>query len=210
MMPARVLMAMLLVGLPAAVTAQGLGDAAKTERARRARQDSAGGEPATVLTNEDLKRGSASPGDGAKAAQAGSPAANVATRPAPAPGPAPTPVVVNEGPTPLEERRAREQQFEAAIAAARVRVQQVQARLEELQAKLNPMSTAFIFGPMGSNNTNEELSTRAELQQGPARLAEAAAAVADAEQALADFRRGRTDVRPGGSRGVPDPPPDPE
>jgi hypothetical protein len=76
-------------------------------------------------------------------------------------------------------------------SAARSRLAQVEARIQELQAKLNPMSTTFIYGGLGSNSLTEEAEVKAELAQSDGQLNEARQAVADATRALQDFRQGR-------------------
>jgi cob(I)alamin adenosyltransferase len=70
-------------------------------------------------------------------------------------------------------------------------VSQVEARIQEFQAKLNPMSTSFIYGSQGSNSANEEAQVRAALTRAEAELAEARRALAAANESLEGARQGR-------------------
>ena len=73
----------------------------------------------------------------------------------------------------IEQRAAREKQFEAAVETARARVQEIEQQANTLRERLNPMSTTFVYGAGGTLDVNEEHRIRAELQQLPTRLEEA-------------------------------------
>jgi hypothetical protein len=163
----------LALGLPTLGAAQGLGDAAARERARRdgARKPA----PARTFTNEDLSEGRP-PGAGASESVA------------PAEGGAP--VSTSEAP-PEESRRTQEAPLIAALDEAQGQVASAEARVKSLQDKLNPMSSDFIFGATGSNSANEDAEVREQLTQAQAQLLEARQAVTASAQALADFRQGR-------------------
>jgi hypothetical protein len=169
------LLALLALVLPGLAAAQGLGDLAARERAKRAKQEAA--KKAPVLTNEDLDK-SRPPG-------------------APPPSEQGAPSTVSEGgegsppSPPLEDRFAAERPYLDAIQAAQTRVSETEARVQELGAKLNPMSSSFIYGPTGSNSANEEAEVRSELQQAEGQLNEARQALVAANQALEDVRQGR-------------------
>jgi hypothetical protein len=72
----------------------------------------------------------------------------------------------------------------------------VQGLIKELQDKLNPMSTSYIFGASGSNDANEELRVREELRQAERDVASAREQAAAARKTLEDFRQGRPVQRP--------------
>jgi hypothetical protein len=160
--------------LPAGASAQGLGDTAARERAKR--QAATAPAPARSFTNEDLEKGRP-PGQAAPAGDA---------TPAPA-AEAPLP----EPPEP--DRVTQEKPYMDALMAARAAVAAAEARVRELQDRLNPMSINFVFGAATSGDqTGEAARVREELQQAEARLGEARQALAQANQALEDFRMGRT------------------
>ena len=167
------LLGVLALGLPARGAAQGLGDAAARERARRdgARKP----EVARTFTNEDLSAGrppGAAAAESAAAPDGGAPAAT------------------SDEP-PEESRRTQEAPFIAALEDAQGQVASIEARVKGLQDKLNPMSGDFIYGATGSNNANEEAEVRQQLTEAQAQLLEARQAVTASAQALADFRQGR-------------------
>ncbi len=168
---------MLLVALvPSLLHAQGLGDAAAKERTRRAKDKP----PARVITNADLEQGRP---PGAKKPE-GSDAADQSA-PAPAPESAPEP-------TPFEDRNAAERPYLDAITQAQARITAAEARIVELNGKLNPQSTTYIYGPTGSNSANEELQVRSELNGADAALTAARAALDEANRALQNARQGRS------------------
>jgi hypothetical protein len=165
------------LALPALGTAQGLGDAAAREKARRAAARKA---EARTFTNDDLSAGrppgaAVEPGaatEGGASPDAGAPAST------------------NDGSL-AESRRTLEAPFIDAVNAAQGEVAAAEARVTSLQNKLNPMSGDFIYGATGSNNANEEAEVRQQLTEAQAQLQAARQALTASAQALADFREGR-------------------
>jgi DNA repair exonuclease SbcCD ATPase subunit len=151
----------LALGLPVCSAAQGLGDTAARERARR-QQAGRKAEPARVFTNDDLTAGRPS-GEG----EGGSSAIQEDTR------------------LPVEKVRAELD----AVRDARNRVSALEAQSRQLQDKLNPMSGSFIYGASGSNSANEEAQVREELNGIEANLAGARRELAQATQALEEASR---------------------
>lgn len=171
---------LLALVLPGLAAAQGVGDAAARERARRAKQETA--KKAAVLTNEDLDKGRPPAAERTGGEEAASSAAASAGD-------------YRESP-PIEDRLAPERPYLDAIMAAQTRLSQVESRIQELAAKLNPMSGSFIYGASGSNSANEEAEVRDELRQAESELDEARQAVVAANQALGEFRQGRPSAPP--------------
>ena len=161
----------------AAAAAQGLGDTAARERARR--QAAKAPAPARSFTNEDLDKGRP-PGQATPAGDASpAPAGEAGAPPAPEPS--------------EPDRVTQEKPFMDAVMGARAAVTAAEARVQELQDRLNPMSVNFVFGAATSGDqAGEAARVREELQQAEARLGEARQALAQANQALEDFRMGRT------------------
>jgi len=153
--------------------AQGLGDTAKKEKQKRTQ--TAKKEPAKVFTNDDLDAGR--PPGAKKASEEASAASAPASEEASAPS----------EPSRLEQERP----YIEAIQGAEGEVKAAEARVKELQAKLNPMSTSFIYGSGGSGDANEEQRVRGELRQAEDQLQAARQAVVQAHQNLQDFRQGR-------------------
>ena len=173
---------LLAFALPAFVAAQGLGDAAAREKAKREAAKKAG--EAKVFTNEDLAQGRppGTPAEGAASSSTSSPPEGA------------SPDRVSQESAPEADRRTEEQPYIEALAAAQSQVAQVEARIRELQAKLNPMSTTFIygdFGGLGGDKVAEEAEVKAELAQAEGELAAARQAVVDATRAHQDLRQGR-------------------
>ena len=168
--------------LPALALGQGLGDTAARERERRAKRTPEKTTPSRTFTNEDLDAGRP-PGQAVTAGEA------VAPPPAPE---APS----EGGGAPLEDPQAALRPYIEGLRQAQSRVEAVEARIRELSAKLNPMSTTFIYGATGSNNANEEAEVRQQLQETEAELREARGALAAANEALEDARRGRAPLGP--------------
>jgi hypothetical protein len=168
------LLGLLALFLPGLAVAQGLGDLAAREKARREKQETA--KKAPVLTNEDLDKGrpagAAPAGEGASASMSEGGGDSPAS-------------------PPLEDRLAAERPYLDAVQAARGRVAELESRIQALQAKLNPMSSSFIYGSTGSNSANEEAQVRSELQQAESELGGARQALVEANQALEDARQGR-------------------
>jgi DNA repair exonuclease SbcCD ATPase subunit len=182
-----VALAVLGLGLPAGSAAQGLGETAARERARR-EQAGRKVEPARVFTNDDLATGrgageekgeAAEPAPAASEAEGGSSGGSEDTR------------------LPAEKVRAELD----AVRDARNRVASLEAQSRQLQEKLNPMSGSFIYGPSGSNSANEEAQVREELNGVEADLAGARRELAQATEALQEASRRQS---------VPVPEPDPE
>jgi len=170
---------LLALVLPAVSTAQGLGDAATRERAKRAAAKKAA--EAKVFTNQDLDA-SRPPGTAPTSGQAAS------TREE-SPAEAPTS-------PPIEDRLAAERPYLDAIQAAQTRVSEIEQRIQDLRSKLNPMSGSFIYGASGSNSANEEAEVREQLNQAEGELNAARQTAVAANQALEDFKRGRPSAPP--------------
>jgi hypothetical protein len=166
--------------LPAVAAAQGLGDVAARERAKRDAAKKAS--EAKVLTNDDLDRGRP-PGS---TSTSGASAAAREERPEEAPSP-----------PPMEDRLAAERPYLDALQAAQTRVAQIEQRIQELRSKLNPMSSSFIYGgTSGGDLVAEEMRIREELTRAEGELNEARQAVAAANEALQDFKRGSASAPP--------------
>jgi hypothetical protein len=175
--------AALVLGLlaPALAVAQGLGDTAAREREKRAKQAVKNAAPARVFTEADLDAGRP-PGQAEAAGQS-------ATAPA---HEAPT----EAGPPPLEDPQAAVRPYIENLRQAQARVEAVEARMRELQGKLNPMSTTFIYGASGSNSANEEAEVRQQLREAESEMREARTALTAASQAMEDARQGRAPLIP--------------
>jgi hypothetical protein len=164
----------------APVLAQGLGDSAARERAKRAAQ--AKKDPGKSFTNEDLEAGRP---PGSKPSADSSSDAQAASEQPSEPAAAPP-----------EDRLAEERPYLDAIIAARAEVTAAESRIKELSDKLNPMSVNFIYGAGGSNDANEELRVREELRQAERDMQAARLGVDTANQNLQAFRQGRPVSRP--------------
>ena len=79
-----------------------------------------------------------------------------------------------------------------AVTQAQARVEELEARIRTLGAKVNPMSTSFIYGATGSNSANEEAQVREGLRQAEAELGEARKTLNAANGALASASRGQS------------------
>ena len=168
----------LLLAWPCLGAAQGLGDAATREKQKRAAQAASGkATPVRVLTEADLAEGRP-PG------QTSSPASAAAT-------PSEGRLSTEAPPSTVVDSDAQLRPYLNAVTSAQARVEQLEAQIRSLGAKLNPMSTSFIFGATGSNSANEEAQVREGLRQAESGLAEARKALDAANQALADNRRGQ-------------------
>jgi hypothetical protein len=182
--------ALLALVLPAVAAAQGLGDAAARERARRQAAKKAG--ETKQFTNEDLEQGRP-PGTAPTGGEASAPSSSSS------PPTSTTSEGGEESPDPSSEeadRREAEQPYQEGLRAAQSRLAQVEARIQELRNKLNPMSGSFIYGATGSNSANEEAQVRQELNQAEAELNAARQAVAEATRALQESRQGRPSAPP--------------
>lgn len=178
---AAIVFSVLALLLPAAGAAQGLGDTAAREKEKRAKQEKAAKKAESrVFTNEDLNEGRPPDSKPGPAASAGSGSA-----------PAPEPSAESPEAAPqVDPQEAVRPQIDA-LQQAQAHAAAVEARVNDLAAKLNPMSGSFIYGSQGSNDANDEAETRQQLQAAEAELREARAAVSQANQALDDARRGR-------------------
>jgi hypothetical protein len=187
-----------LLAWPAAAAAQGLGDTAARERARRAKETATGkAEPARVFTNDDLNEGrppgaevTSGEAEGTSGAYNAPPAGSspsderqVSSKESGAP---------DGSGEPGDDRASRERPYLDAITNAQVRVSQIESRIKALGDKLNPMSGSFIYGAGGSNSANEEAQVRSELTQAEGELTQARQELARANQALQDARQGRS------------------
>ena len=182
---------LLALALPAVVAAQGLGDAAARERTKR---DAAKKAEAKVFTNEDLDQGRP-PGTPAASGDGSPSAPPPSTEPPSSEGPE----AGSAEPSPEAERRTEEQRYVDGLQAAQTRLAQIEARIQELQDKLNPMSTTFIYGDynsFGTDKVKEEAEVRAALTQSQTDLDGARQAVAAATRALQDFKQGRLSAPP--------------
>lgn len=166
--------------LVAATAAQGLGDTAARERAKRAAKTQAKKEPAKSFTNEDLEEGRP---PGAKP-ETGS------TQAAAAPQAAPQ-QEEQEAPSPAEDRLAQERIYLDAITAAQQGMTAAETRVRQLSDKLNPMSLSYIYGAGGSNDASEELRVREELREAESELQVARQTLATATRNLQEVRQGR-------------------
>lgn len=175
----RVVAAMGLLGsfLVAPAAAQGLGDTAARERAKRAAKAQAQKEPGKTFTNDDLNQGRP---PGAKSESAGAEAEASQAEDGPAPAPAPG-----------EDRVTQERSYLDAITAAQQGVTAAETKVRQLSEKLNPMSVSYIYGAGGSNDANEELRVREELRQAESQLQAARQALVTANQNLQGHRQGR-------------------
>jgi len=176
----------LLVGLalPALVAAQGLGDAAAREREKRVREK----KPATaqVYTNDDLEagrppesEGEGESSDGGSSSSSESGGGESSSR------------AGREEREPLPDRLAADRPYIEAVRTAQSEVASIEDQIRQANARLNPMSTDYIYGASGSNDPNEELRLRQELTELQARLVDARRAVATANEALRSHREGR-------------------
>ena len=180
---ATFLAALLVTAGVATAQAQGLGDVASREREKREKQVRTPKDSAPVFTNADLDAGKPPEDKNKKKAadaDASTEGAAVSYSVEPPPPPA------SEGDSAWAERVGglRDQ-----MSGAQAQVNGVEARISALNGKLNPMSTDYIYGAQGSNNTNEELQVREELRQAEAELLEARRALAEASEAWEGFRR---------------------
>ncbi|MFN8091490.1 MAG: hypothetical protein U0599_04570 [Vicinamibacteria bacterium] len=179
--PAMVVFALLWVADSGGVYAQGLGDVAARERARRAKSAADQGRS---FTNQDLEKG--------RPAGAPAPAAAAETSPAAAESSGPA-----DEPDAYKERQEAESGFVRTLTEAQQRLSALERRAKELSDKLNPMSGSYIFGATGSNDLAEDARVREELSSMQAALSEARNDVAAANEALREARRSGRSGREG-------------
>jgi hypothetical protein len=182
--------AFLVLVLADAAFAQGIGDVAARERQRREELKRTR-PPVRVFGNEDLPQ--SEPETDAKK--------NAEPSTAPA-SPAGSASGSQEGGSPddaasvMARRQERIAEAEGAERAARAEVEQIEARIRELQDMLNPMSTRYVYGAASSGDAaGAEARARSELQQSETRLVEARKALAAATAAAEDARLGRLPPR---------------
>ncbi len=171
--------ALLALALPGSGLAQGLGDSAARERAKRA-QAGKKAEP-RVYTEGDLAAGRppADKGEGGSSAPSSSPmAAAVAEEESP-----------SSPPEPLPSELLRP--YLDALTNAKTRQAEIEGQVRVLSAKLNPMSGTFIYGSQGSNSANEEAQVRAQLNQLEGALTQARREVSEASEAADRASRGQ-------------------
>jgi cytoskeletal protein RodZ len=169
------LVVLAVLGLSAASFAQGLGDVAAREREKRKAATTG---DKRVYDNADLDEGRP-PGEKKEEATASSAAKGAA--PAEEAGAAQSPE---------EAQRARVHDAEETVRAAEQEVARLEARQQELQDMLNPMSIKYVYGQARSiDATAEEQRLKEELAGMPARIESAKKAVLDAQSALAEARR---------------------
>jgi hypothetical protein len=156
--------------VPASLAAaQGLGDAAARERAKREKSASS-----RSYSNDDLERGR--PTGSAKKKTTASSAASPEHAPSSTSDTATSseagaPSRRSESSESSEPREPRESREPARPPQSNTAA--LEARIKGLQDKLNPMSGSFIYGATGSGDANEEARVRSELQQAEAELAQA-------------------------------------
>ena len=161
-----------LVLVPAVAAGQGLGDASSRERTRRAKQAQQEKAPVRQLTNDDLEKGRPPAPKAAAAEESAS---------APAQGAEATP-------PPVEDRASVERPYLDAVMQAQNRVAEIERRITELSARLDPHSPTYVSGPQGSNSSGEELDVRSQLTAAETELREARADLGRANQ---DFQNAR-------------------
>ena len=172
-----------LLALPGLGAAQGLGDVAAKEAQKRAKAPAKKEQPAPKLTNEDLDRVRPAGGHGTPAESAA----------------AETGLTQEVPPSAGVDRAGELRSYVDAAQDARARVESLEAQIRDLGARLNPMSTQFIYGATsgtGGNLQAEEMRVRSELTQAEAQLTEARKALAAASENLEDARQGRIPSNP--------------
>jgi hypothetical protein len=182
-----------LLALPALCAAQGLGDvAARAREERQSKATSGQTSEGPTYSNDDLEglaektnedsAGTVSTPAAAGGSSSGDPGGGGATR-----SPEPT-------------RAAREKPFEDRVSEAQARVQALEASVEELQQRLNPMSTTYVYagtgGPTGGSQADEEQRVRQQLAAAEQQLGQARQQLSAAQGALDDARLGRSGPPP--------------
>jgi hypothetical protein len=181
----RIVCVLALLGVGAPATAQGLGDTAARERSKRAKEKKE--QPGAVYTNDDLDA-VRPPGEKREEGGSSSSASSESGRSSEG--------SESEGGSsseraPLPDRLAADRPYIDALRQAQSEVSAIEDQIRQANAKLNPMSTDYIYGPTGSNNADDELRVRQELSDLQARLNEARQAVAEANRELQSHRQGR-------------------
>jgi hypothetical protein len=172
----------LLLAVPGLAAAQGLGDAASQEAQKRAKAPVKKAQPPRTLTNEDLDRVK--------------PAGKEETTEAPAPE---SGTSRDASPSPGADRAEKLQPYVDAAQEAQSRVDGLEAQIRDMEARLNPMSTSYIYGASSGTAGNlqaEEMRVVQALNRARADLVEARKALSQANERLEDARRGRFTPRP--------------
>jgi hypothetical protein len=148
------------------LAAQGLGDVAARERAKREKETAGADAARQVFDNEDLERGrpaGSEQKDGKK--RTSSSAASQS--------PSGEEVGAPEAGIVSPDISAPDREAEPPSPPGGSSVAELEARIKVLQDRLNPMSGSYIFGPFGSGDPTEEPRTRDELQRLEAELVKA-------------------------------------
>jgi hypothetical protein len=190
MIARRVAIALAVAGayLTGSAHAQGLGNVAAREKAKRA-ESKAKKTEAKVFTNTELEEGRPPGWKDEGAGESVPSEASPESSPTPGEGTQPRTVTTSE-------RAEQERSYLEAITEAQQGVNAAEGRVRQLQEKLNPMSVAYIYGAGGSNDANEELRVRQELTQAEAQLQGARQQLGTANKGLQDFRQGRPSSPP--------------
>jgi hypothetical protein len=177
MMSWRLVLLLAIVGLalPSLSEAQGLGDVAAKARQEREQRSTEPKEPVRSFSNDDLPEREESDDDDEydsgedRSSDRGSSSGG------------------------SEALSAREREEE--LARARTRVQRLEGKVEELEQKLNPMSTTYIYGgtggPVGGSQADEEIAIRRQLDATRDQLEDAREDVEDFEQSSRGSGRAR-------------------
>ena len=152
--------AILVLGIPGLAAAQGLGETASKERERREKESQEKGkESAPAYTNHDLD---AIRPPGAKSDSeddSGDDAASSSASPRREERPSRPSGRVRGRDDPDRQRRDE-------VSGAQAEVDGIEARIRELNGKLNPMSRDYVYGEARNvDAANEELRIRAELSE---------------------------------------------
>jgi hypothetical protein len=150
--------ALLALGIPGLAGAQGLGETAAQERERREKKSQGKAkEEAPVYTNHDLDaiRPPEAESDDEDDQDDGASASSTSPRRAPS------------RPRPSGGVRGRDDADRSrrdAVSRAQSQVDQIEARIRELNGRLNPMSRDYVYGEASNvDAANEEIRIREEL-----------------------------------------------
>jgi hypothetical protein len=168
-------LAIATLALPALSAAQGLGDIAARAKADREQRAQEAPQPVRTFTNDDLPERDPSEDSEDEV----------------------TPDEGDESPPEDRASRSRARDSggpdEAEIERSRNRVRRLEAMVEELQQRLNPMSTTYIYGgtggPVGGVQSDEERAVRRQLDAAQQQLDQARESLAEAESRGGSGRR---------------------
>jgi len=151
--------ALLALGIPGLAAAQGLGETAARERERREKESKEKGEESgPAYTNHDLDAIRPPEAKSDSEDDSGDDAASSSTSPR-----------REERPRPSGRVRGRDdpgRQRRDEVSRAQAEVDGIEARIRELNGKLNPMSRDYVYGEARNvDAANEELRIRAELNE---------------------------------------------